>query len=558
VRRASACAVTQRAVATDHDSVISSTTAKLIAAEALAKAKRSMPGTPSSWLAGLDGRAHARRYGQTLCYLQTCYEQALQVLPPHLNARKLELLRQLVERLTEYCSTHQEQVNTLLGEKTDHLKSVPKYYYSELRYRMDCLLPAPPNVLSEEDSLRFLGVEAVACLRSAERFGLLAAGRVEDVPAEAWKSLGDDARKAGLDIFATMVVVFGEARSEATFDRCVDEERAVYSDMMDGSTGRVRFGSGPPVAETALGDEDEDDEDDEGDGDYCSVVSKPIFIVSDCTGESAERTVQCSLGQFGHCFDRSCPADTTTFRFCTRGMIEEIVKQAKARKAFIVFTLVDPLANQKMVECCQEHDVENHDLWSPLLEKLEGYLDTTRQGVPGRRQFADEEYMQLVECIEYTRTLDDGVQPHRWKEADIMILGPSRSGKTPLAFFMAQRGYKVANYPLVPGEDIPKELWEFDQSRVFALDIDAQKLTGIRNNRMKTLRMGSKTSYAALNKVKDELNWCKNLYRKNSGWTVLDTSDSGIEETSARILLALDQGRGVQSRVRLSDNPSAI
>merc|ERR1712176_410427 len=153
------------------------------------------------------------------------------------------------------------------------------------------------------------------------------------------------------------------------------------------------------------------------------------------------------------------------------------------------------MGNKTMVEQCEEQGVEHHDLWSQLLSKLEGYFDTRSSGIPGRRQIVDDQYMQLIECIEYTRTLDDGVQPKKWQEADIMIIGPSRSGKTPLAFFLAQRGYKVANYPLVPDEDIPKELFELDPKRVFALTIQPEKLSSIRNTRMKILKMGSKSSY---------------------------------------------------------------
>ncbi|CAK9081708.1 unnamed protein product [Durusdinium trenchii] len=286
-------------------------------------------------------------------------------------------------------------------------------------------------------------------------------------------------------------------------------------------------------------------------------MAKPVFVVSDCTGESAERTVRCALGQFGHCFERSCQADITIFRFATSTMIQEIVRQAKERNAFIVFTLVDPVANSLLEKHCEEHDVTCHDLWSPLLEKLEGYFDANRLGVPGRRQYADESYMNLIECIEYTRLFDDGVHPQRWAEADMMIVGPSRSGKTPLSFFMAQRGYKVANYPLVPDETPPEELWTFPQDRVFALTIEPKKLAGIRNVRMKSLNMGLKSTYGKLSTVREEVDWCKKLYRAHPRWTILDTTDTGIEENCAAILKRLD-AVGVAGRVSNADSPSAI
>eukprot|EP00913_Durusdinium_trenchii_P007620 g7159.t1 len=215
--------------------------------------------------------------------------------------------------------------------------------------------------------------------------------------------------------------------------------------MIDGSKGRVRFGPSSSLSrEEKLEEEPRKDVLVESKG----AMAKPVFVVSDCTGESAERTVRCALGQFGHCFERSCQADITIFRFATSTMIQEIVRQAKERNAFIVFTLVDPVANSLLEKHCEEHDVTCHDLWSPLLEKLEGYFDANRLGVPGldvnclkrlqtcaaregRRQYADESYMNLIECIEYTRLFDDGVHPQRWAEADMMIVGPSRSGSLP-------------------------------------------------------------------------------------------------------------------------------
>jgi len=280
--------------------------------------------------------------------------------------------------------------------------------------------------------------------------------------------------------------------------------------------------------------------------------------VSDCTGESADRTVQSALGQFGHCFDRSCPANITVYRFVNTNMLREIVMQAQDRGAIIVYTLVDPMTNETMVNLCKEYDVVYHDLWTPLLRKLEGYFSSNASGMPGRRQYVDERYMALVECIEFTRQLDDGVLPKKWQEADLMILGPSRSGKTPLAFFMAQRGFKVANYPLVPDEPFPEELWDFPQERIFALTIEPKKLSSIRSTRMATLQMGTKSMYAKLGKVQEEIDWCRQLYRKNPRWTVLDTSDVGIEENCARMMMKLQQDGGISSRLNNTDNPSAI
>jgi len=347
-----------------------------------------------------------------------------------------------------------------------------------------------------------------------------------------------------LQLVSGMILIYSEQQALQVLNASVREEHNVYMDLVDVTQSRQ------PLA----GQNEDEDEDDEGDGDYCDIIdAKNIFVVSDCTGESAERTVRCSLGQFEHCFDRCCPTEITMFRFCNQNMISGIVSRALDEDAMIVFTLMDPLANAKMVENCSDLGVEHHDLWSPLLTKLELYFDSKISGKPGKT-LVDDKYMQIIDCIEYSRTLDDGVRPHRWKEADLLIVGPSRSGKTPLAFFMAQRGIKVANYPLVPGEPIPEELFQFPQDHVFALTIDAKKLANIRNNRMKVLKMGSSAAYATIDKLRNELNWCRRLYKENPRWTVMDTTDSSVEETSARILMTLEDA-GLRRRTA---SPSAI
>lgn len=532
-------------------------TAQLMAAEILQKVKSQLTPTPNYWVTSVEVKEHLQRFVLTLRYLQTCYLEAPAVLPVKLRTDEgaAPLLRELAQRLHSLATESLEEVGKTIATVDDQLISVPKYYYSELRNKRSCTLPVPPKALTSTAVLSFFVVEAIAGLRSEERFTLLINKEGDpagNVSPEMLASLSKRAASSAVAVVATLVRVFGEEKVKKELEECLKDEQAIYANILAGLKSRLRV-AGPTTLVL-------DEEDDQDTGEYCSILGyKPIFIVSDCTGESAERTIQSALGQFGHCFDRSCPVDITLFRFTTTAMVKEIVEQAADQGAFIVFTLVDPWCNSTMVSCCDELGVEHHDLWSPLLEKLESFYGTFRLGVPGRRQITDERYMKLIECIEYTRTLDDGVNPKRWAEADLMIIGPSRSGKTPLAFFMAQRGYKVANYPLVPDEEIPKELYELDQDRVFALSIQPLKLAGIRNTRMETLKMGSNSSYAKMSRIQEELDWCTKLYRKHPRWHIIDTTDSGIEENCAKILMVLDRlGKGRSRTGEKVDNPSAI
>jgi len=194
---------------------------------------------------------------------------------------------------------------------------------------------------------------------------------------------------------------------------------------------------------------------------------------------------------------------------------------------------------------CHEHSVESVDLWGQLLKALEAKFGAKRSGVFGRRQSVTDEYMRIVKAIEYTRKVDDGVLPHLWDECEIMLIGPSRAGKTPLAFYLAQRGFKVANYPLVMGEEPPKELFTIDQSKCFALSIKPEKLQAIRVERMKQFKSRRSQAYDSISEIKKEINWMKTFYlQKGSGWPIIDTTESGIEETASRIMQILDRRKG--------------
>ncbi|KAL6758053.1 Kinase/pyrophosphorylase-domain-containing protein [Haematococcus lacustris] len=282
------------------------------------------------------------------------------------------------------------------------------------------------------------------------------------------------------------------------------------------------------------------------------VVPKPIFIISDCTGESAARTVRAALNQFELCFKTSAPASIFVWRFVEEEQkVYRIIQMAAKDDALVVYTLVDPGALKAVQTACKLHSVRNVDLWSNLLDCMEAHLDATRSGVPmshsARRPVLTEDYFKMIEAVEYTRKQDDGANPADWQEADLLVLGVSRSGKTPLCIFLGQRGYKVANLPLVPGLPLPKELFQIDQSRIVGLTIDPNVLMTIRRNRVGQMGLkdfGMPIDYHQIKKVVDELAWAKQLYAQHPEWAVLDVTYRGVEESAARILKILNDRRG--------------
>eukprot|EP00439_Symbiodinium_sp_Y106_P082015 s1379_g21.t1 len=263
-------------------------------------------------------------------------------------------------------------------------------------------------------------------------------------------------------------------------------------------------------------DEDELDEEDEDDEDEDGATCLPgdlvdIFILSDSTGESASASVRTAAQQFQYCSGSTCAASrTTVFRFIrSESEIRKVIASAKAKKAMLVYTVMDPKLHEVVVQECAASQVEGIDLWGPLLASLEQRFGAKRSGIFGRHQIVTDEYMTIVKAIEYTRKVDDGVLPNLWDECDIML-----------------------------------ELFNIDQQKCFALQIKPERLQEIRTQRMKQFNRRN-TDYANLNNIKKEVSWIKTFYlRRGPKWPIIDTSNAGVAETAARIMEILDRRKG--------------
>jgi regulator of PEP synthase PpsR (kinase-PPPase family) len=148
----------------------------------------------------------------------------------------------------------------------------------------------------------------------------------------------------------------------------------------------------------------------------------------------------------------------------------------------------------------------------------------------------DAEYFRRIEAVEFTVKVDDGKEPRMLEKADIVLVGVSRTSKTPLSVFLAYKGYKVANVPIVLNRDPPDQLFAIDPRKVFALTIDPEALQNIRKTRLKTMRMGSDTNYGQMDYILAELDYAEDLFRRNRQWTHINVTNKALEETAATIL----------------------
>ena len=271
-----------------------------------------------------------------------------------------------------------------------------------------------------------------------------------------------------------------------------------------------------------------------GAGDGTGVSTEHvIYAVSDSTGETAEQAVRAAVAQFA----TDNPAQVRTFGHVRDvEAVRNIVLLAMSRGALVVYTLVDPDQRAAMRRLAQEHGVTAVDLLSGLIHELSWHMDTAPLARPGLGHETDDAYFRRIEAVEFTVNHDDGKRLNTINQAHLVFVGLSRSSKTPLSHYIAQRGYRVANVPLVGGLEPPKELATLDPRRVFALVVDPVALTNIRRRRMAEMGVNEETDYADLKKVREELLWARRLFRRNPGWTVLDITDRAIEETASRVL----------------------
>jgi regulator of PEP synthase PpsR (kinase-PPPase family) len=164
--------------------------------------------------------------------------------------------------------------------------------------------------------------------------------------------------------------------------------------------------------------------------------------------------------------------------------------------------------------------------------------------VPGLLHTITEDYFRRIEAVEFAVKNDDGAEPRNLPKADIVLVGISRTSKTPLSTYLAQRGLKVANVPLVLGIDPPEELAQVDERKVFGLIINPDSLMRIRQARLKHLGMPTDSSYGARAHIDSEIGFAREIFRKHSNWPVIDVTNRAIEETAADILRIYQERMG--------------
>jgi [pyruvate, water dikinase]-phosphate phosphotransferase / [pyruvate, water dikinase] kinase len=254
-----------------------------------------------------------------------------------------------------------------------------------------------------------------------------------------------------------------------------------------------------------------------------------LHIVSDATGETATRLVAALEAQFPE-----QPFEEVRHpRVETVDDLRFVVDRARGRPAVIVYTIVEPELREAMRDFCRRAKLHYCDILGPALASIAKISGHAAKMSPGIRHPLDSAYFRRIGAIEFAVKFDDGVGGGL-RDADIVLVGVSRTSKTPLSMYLGYMGYKTANVPVVKGIDPPKELFELDQAKIVGLTIDASRLAEIRQERVRQMRANPR-AYAELVDIYDELEHADAIHRK-LGCPVLDITELSIEETASRVI----------------------
>ncbi len=279
-----------------------------------------------------------------------------------------------------------------------------------------------------------------------------------------------------------------------------------------------------------------------------ATMPPPIFIVSGGAGALGKHIARVALAQF----PGINPEVIVIPQVCCAEQIHEAIAQVAARHGTIIHTMVDPRLRAMLVELAQTQNVRTIDTIGDPLAQLSEVFARMPLGQPGLYQGEQEAYLERIKAIEYTVDHDDGRSPKQLGEADVVLTGVSRVGKTPLSIYLSVLGWKVANVPLVPGVPPPDELFQIDRRRVVGLTIEADTLIQHRHWRQIGLAGGGGRAYSDLEALYGELEAAKRVFRQGN-FAVINVTNKPIEESA-------DQVIGLISRYfehRLYNRPNA-
>jgi regulator of PEP synthase PpsR (kinase-PPPase family) len=266
-----------------------------------------------------------------------------------------------------------------------------------------------------------------------------------------------------------------------------------------------------------------------------------LHLLSDSTGETLENIAKAALAQFD---------DVETIRHFwpmvrSEAHLERILQEIAHNPGLVLFTLVSSEMRRALETRCRALGLPAVAPLDPVNDALSNLLGQQAKARPGRQHVLDAAYFQRVDAIQFTIAHDDGVNWENWEEADIVLAGVSRTSKTPTSIYLANRGFKTANIPIVPESPPPSKLFALKNPLVVGLTTSADRLIQVRRNRLLSLNQNPETAYVDQEAVTREVAYARRIFADN-GWPVIDVTRRSIEETAAAIIGMVNEQAGDQ------------
>lgn len=257
-----------------------------------------------------------------------------------------------------------------------------------------------------------------------------------------------------------------------------------------------------------------------------------LHLVSDATGETVTSVARACMVQF----EGMHAIQHNWWLVRTQGQVERVIAGVEEHPGIVLCTLVDSGVRAVLEEACRQLHIPCIPVLDPVMAALSSYLEAEMSApMPGRQYQLDAEYFARIDAMQFTLAHDDGQLLDDLHDADIVVIGVSRTSKTPTCMYLANRGYKCANYPLVPGVPLPVQLDTLKGPLVVGLTKDPKSLSDIRRNRLRFLNQDEESEYAQFEKVREEVATARRLFTRH-GWPVVDVTRRSIEEASATIM----------------------
>jgi regulator of PEP synthase PpsR (kinase-PPPase family) len=256
-----------------------------------------------------------------------------------------------------------------------------------------------------------------------------------------------------------------------------------------------------------------------------------VIIISDGTGETAKSMTHAAMAQF-----HSKEIFFTRYKnVVTEDHIDAIFQEAANHHDMVVYTIVSPDLRQYVQKLSRKERVRSVDLLGPLLTSFANVFETEPDYQPGLLHAVNDKYFEKVAAVEFTLNHDDGRNLKSLEECDVVLVGISRTSKTPLSIYLSMEGIKVVNIPIILNVPLPDKLTKIDQRKIFGLTIDPEALREIRKNRLTNLGTNATGDYADSRKVTEEIEWANSLFEENRRWPIFNVTNKALEETAAEI-----------------------